>query len=690
MPKRLPEIEDFYRFRWVSTPDYCAARSLFAYVVARADKESDRYVRCVYVQRVDDANAAASAGRGQAISAGGWDESNPRFSPDGRRLLFLSNAGGSRQLWLADLDAGTTRRLTSMRYGVSSPAWAPDGAKIAFLSPRPPGEDEALLQVMPADDERGALEREQGQQPWVVTDFGYKRDDALGFAKPEAALHLWVIGFEDDRAVCLTDGDRDHVMPCWSPDGRAIIFASSRARTRQEFLGMDLFSVPGEGGEIKRLTDAMNVAYYPRPLAPQFTPDGKSIIVGGLVLTGEGLPPTQLFQVPAEGGAAVSIFPDEAPCDGATAFLYNGDGYGDYYETMQVSSDGRYAHFISGWHGSSNVYRVNIEGENAAGPRVIEPLTTGQQYFKSLGAAANGRMICIRGDMLTPAEVCFVDENTGEVTRLTRSNPWLDEVDLRPMEELWINSLDGAAQVQGWVMRPPAAQPGEKHPAALYIHGGPTPFYGYALSYEFQLMLAQGIGLILVNPRGSSGYGAKHGRLKHATDGTAYTDLLQFVDEAVRRCDWIDGARLGVCGGSYGGYMTAWIAGHSKRFKAAACHRGVANELISYGSSDMGGYSSSKPYESYTDFMLDKLKASAVTYSDEIDIPFLILHGTRDMRCPVEHAHQLFTAIKDQHPDLPVRMVLFPKSNHSMTMNGPMRLRLIHYAENINWFKAYL
>lgn len=677
MAKRLPEPGDYYRLRFVSTPDYCAAKELFAYVSAYADRENHRYVRQVCVQSV--------GGEQRVIAAGGCDEFNPRFSPDGNSLLFLSDATGSTQLWVADLGSGAARRLTSMRYGVSSPLWSPKGDKIAFLSPLPPGEDEGLLQVMLTDEEKAALEDERSKQPWVVTDFGYKSEDAMGFARPEGTTHLWVTGLSDEKAVCLTDGDRSHVMPCWSPDGESIIFASSRARTKQEFLGMDLFSVPAEKGEITRLTDSMNVAYYPKPLPPRFTPDGQTIVVGGLVMAGEGLPPMQLFRVPAAGGEAVRIFPDQAPCDGATAFLYNGDGYGDYYEPMQVSSDGRYAYFISGWHGSSNVYRVNIEGAAQ-----VEPLTTGQHYLKSIGAAAGGQMICVRGDMHTPAEVYLLEEKTGCATRLTYSNPWLDEVDIRSMDEMWIKTLDGAAQVQGWVMKPHGAEPGRKYPAVLYIHGGPTPFYGYALSYEHQLMLARGIGLILVNPRGSSSYGARHGQIKYAFDGTAYTDLLQFVDEAVRRYDWIDGGRLGVCGGSYGGYMTTWIAGHSKRFKAAACHRGVANELISYASSDMGGYSSSKSHESYTDFMLDRIKASAVTYSDEIDVPFLILHGMKDMRCPVEHAHQLFTAIKDQHPDLPVRMVLFPKSNHSMTMTGPMYLRLVHYEENIRWFEKHL
>ena len=663
MAKNLPSTEDFYRFNFVSTPDYNAQSAQVAYVSSRANKQENRYDQQILVKNLN-------SGETRVITAGGWAETNPRFTADGKKLLFLSNAGDSQQVWAADLISAETWRITNLEQEITSPVWSPLGDKIAFLAP-----------AEPPEREQETIEK----KPWIVTDFGYKNEDAMGFAPPKSSRHLWVIDLEDKTPRCLTDGDREHVMPCWSPDGKDILFVSSRERSKQEFLGMDLFSVNLASGEIKRLTDSFVIAYYPKPVFPRFTPDGKYIILGGIQYDGKGLPPTELYRVPAGGGEAVRIFEDEAACDGASMFLYNGDSYGGTYENMQVSSDGKYAYFISGWQGSGNIFRVNIEGE----PK-IEAFTQGKRYYKSIGEVQDGKMICLGGDELHPTEVWLLDEESKEETCLTQSNSWLEDVALSPMDELWVNTLDGKSRLQGWVIKPQNARSGEKYPAVLYIHGGPSPFYGYALGYEYQALAAQGIGVILVNPRGSTSYGREHSEMSQAFDGTAYTDFLQYVDEAVKHFDWIDGERLGVCGGSYGGYMTAWIAGHSKRFKAAAAHRSLANQLISYASSDMGGSSSSKSHESFVDFMIDQLKESPVTYADNINIPFLILHGMRDMRCPVEEAHQLFTAVKDQHPDLPVRMVLFPKSNHSLTMSGPMYLRIRHCDENINWFKKYL
>jgi dipeptidyl aminopeptidase/acylaminoacyl peptidase len=165
-------------------------------------------------------------------------------------------------------------------------------------------------------------------------------------------------------------------------------------------------------------------------------------------------------------------------------------------------------------------------------------------------------------------------------------------------------------------------------------------------------------------------------------------DLLQFVDEACKSKNWIDSERIGVTGGSYGGYMTNWIAAHTNRFKVAVTQRSISNFLISYASSDIQG--TSLDYDSFTDFMSDKIRKSPVAYADKINIPFLILHSEKDMRCPIEGAHQLFVAIKDTNPDLPTRMVIFPKSNHSLLNTGFMHLRIIHYKEMINWFCKYL
>jgi acylaminoacyl-peptidase len=196
------------------------------------------------------------------------------------------------------------------------------------------------------------------------------------------------------------------------------------------------------------------------------------------------------------------------------------------------------------------------------------------------------------------------------------------------------------------------------------------------------------MAVIFCNPRGSSCYGSAHESNAAAFDGRAMNDLLQFVKEACNRYDFIDSERLGVTGGSYGGYMTNWITSHSKVFKAAVTQRSIANELIEYASADMAG--SSQGFVNFEDFMVQEIEKSSVAYAEQIDIPFLILHALGDMRCPVEHAHQLFTAVKDTHPDLPVRMVLFPHGNHEMNNNGRMSHRMRHYTEMIRWFENYL
>ena len=193
-------------------------------------------------------------------------------------------------------------------------------------------------------------------------------------------------------------------------------------------------------------------------------------------------------------------------------------------------------------------------------------------------------MAVLKGDFLNTPQIFLLDVNTGSEEQITNTNPWFNEVELVKPEELWIDTLDGESSVQGWIFPPQNIEAGKKYPAVLYIHGGPTPFYGYALNYEHQAMAGAGMGVIICNFRGSSGYGSRHQNMQKAYDGTAMYDNLQFLDEAVRRFEWIDADRLGVTGGSFGGYMTNWIVGHTKRFKAAVTQRSIANDMISYAS----------------------------------------------------------------------------------------------------------
>ena len=679
MSARVSTTRDYYDIRYPGAYDTCEKNGLLAYTAGWTDRDTGEPVQRIHVRPL-------FGGEERTVTAGGRRESEPHFSPDGERLLFLSDASGEVQIHVFDLETGKTCQLTRMLSGAYSPLWSPKGDQIAFLSDSQGEASEELMRPRTAE-EKARGEQAKAREAVVIEDYGYKSESAMGFARA-SCTHLFVVNLSGEVRM-LSDGDRDHVMPAWYPDGSRILFASNRCRAREESIGMDLFSVPASGGEITRLTESLWIAYYPAPFQPLFTPDGQTIVFGALAPDmSQGMPRTLLYAMPAEGGEARCVFPEDAPCHEATCFLYNGEGLGGVGVTgqiganAQVSPDGTALYFISGWHGACDIYRAALTGEPG-----IERVTNGPHCYRSLGKPTAEGMLAVKMDFLHAPEL-FFRKWDGSETKLTNLNPWMDELKLSRPEELWIDTLDGDGSVQGWVFPPQNAVPGQKYPAVLYIHGGPTPFYGYALAYEHQAILGAGIGLILCNPRGSSGYGGKHQNMAQAFDGTAMVDLLQFVDEAARRFSWIDRDRLGVTGGSYGGYMTNWIIGHTKRFKAAVTQRSIASEQIQYASSDMTG--SSGEFESFKDFMVQNIERSPVAYADKIDVPLLILHGRDDMRCPVEHAHQLFVAVKDTHPDLPVRMVLFPKSNHSITMQGKMRLRVRHYDEMIGWFKKYL
>lgn len=672
--------KDYYRINWVGNGDLKGNK--LAYTLTHVEEPSEEIRELVLRDLI--------TGEEEKICKG----HTPQFSPNGDMLLFSAKVNDNNQLFLYRFEDKSITQLTSMRYGATNAVWSPKGDRIAFLSKvRMDCPEEDWAQEMTLEEKAKDAQRAV-EQPYVTfSDYGYKSDDDGGFSIGKC-ITLWSVSVDGSKPVRLSDGDRNHVMPTFTADGENIIFVSNRCRPREESIGMDLFMIPACGGEIKRLTDDCWIAYYPAPFQPLCTPDGKSVVFGALApsLAG-GMPMTRLFRLdlmPDDEGKyhkAVPLWPEDAPCHEATCFVYNCENIGaEERVAAAVSSDSKYIYFISGWHGAANIYRANLSI-----PEIVA-VSDEKAVYRSIRLTDQGYLIS-RGDFTETPQLYLADQEMMEGTksftpkRLTKSNPWFEETLVKPTE-LWIDTLDGESQVQGFVFEPQGIENDKKYPAVVYVHGGPTPFMAAALTYEHQAILGAGMGLIIMNFRGSSGYGSAHQSMTKAYDGSAMTDILQFTAEAVRRFDWIDGDRLGITGGSFGGYMTNWICGHTKVFKAAVTQRSISNQLIQYASSDMAG--SSRDYADFSDFMAAKIKESPVAYAERIDIPFLILHGMNDMRCPVEHAHQLFSAVKETHPDNPVRMILYPGMTHSFPMGGPMELRIAHYNAMIEWFKKYL
>ncbi|MBN1777528.1 MAG: S9 family peptidase [Clostridiales bacterium] len=664
MNKRRSKTADYRKLEALSGGGYNAAKQRFVYCCARGGMPPE-------IRMADTA-----AGKETVLVQGG---TNPRLSPDGDRLCYLS-AG---QIWLYDIPSKNTRRLTTMRFGAADPIWSPTGAQICFLSACADGADADWLQTLP---ERGTAEREaemRGKRPVVIGDFGYKFD-GLGFQQPEHT-HLWVVGAGGGKALRLTDGEFNHLHHNWSPDGETVIFISGRCRDKKIPLANDLFAVPASGGDICRITSEGWLASYPTPFRPLFTPDGKYIVAGMFDADErnfeEHMPFVYLHRIAADGSEDVKIFPSGTPCHECVQFPYN-TGAPRTYDAAQISSDGAYCLFCAGVNGAGNVYRASLYGE----PK-IEPVTDRNWVVTGIDRPQNGMAAVSVGSTDRLGDYWLMNEATGELLkRLTFRNRWQDGVALSKPEDLWFDCLDGDSRVHGWVLPPQNMEEGKRYPAVLYIHGGPHPFYAYGFDYEHQVLAGAGFAVLYCNPRGSSSYGRRHENLKKAFEGDAYVDLLQFVDEACRRFSFIDRDRIGAIGGSYGGFMVNHMAVHSRRFKAFVTQRSIANQQISYASSDMQG--SSEKYKHFEEFMVRNLEKSAVSYAENLSAPILILHGLDDLRCPVEHAHQLFTAFRDVHPEIPVKMILYPGCAHDQPRGIPHR---IHYYDAIlRWFGEHL
>ena len=663
------EFEDYYRMNYVGMPDYCKKANAICYTVTKPQKRS--YRQSIVLKNQKD-------GREETIHAGGEQETFPRFCPQSDEkaiiLAFLSDADGQAQIYRYDSRKKSCEKLTDVKGGVREFTWSLDGTKIAFLA----GNGDT---------------QEKGRTPFdpiIIEDYGYRADESMGFVdRKRDSSQLWILSVEDKTVRQLTRGEADYVMPVWMPDSKSLLVTSNKNRERKESIGMDLYRIDAATGEMETMTEDMWIAWYPKSFPPLISRDGSFAVIGAFdpKALSKGNLAIHLYRLDISTKKVTDLWPEDAPCHEATCFLYNGENYGGFGSSASLGKEDHVVYFISGWHGEASIYEADVNH-----PHIVKS-DLGKGFlnkgtFRFIGTPKDGMLLAARGDFSETAQLYLLNENGEAPVKVTDTDAWMRETVMSIPKEMWISTLDGKGKVQGFVMEPHHREEGKTYPAVLYIHGGPTPFYGFALTYEFQLLAAAGIGVIFCNPRGSSGYGPEHGSMKYAYDQTAMYDLLQFTEEAGRKYPWIDKKRLGVTGGSYGGYMTNWLAGHTKVFRAAVTQRSIGNELIQYASSDMAG--SSKEYGDFTDFMKEQIRKSPVAYADQISIPFLILHSTGDMRCPVEQAHQLYVAVKDTHPDLPVRLVLFPDSNHELTMSGVMELRIAHYKEMVKWFKQYL
>ena len=686
MSKRTSVFEDMELYETLSCGDYYEPTHQLVYATAHYDSLQKKRVNEIILLDIN-------SGKKQRITAAGistgMGEGNPGFHPDGSRVLFLSVVPGmGRQIFVTELETGITKQITAIRSGVLDPFWSPDGTEILFASVGDADQPEEFYSGEEIQGDTKSYEEQRRNAPVVIEDFGYKFDGA-GFLQPEH-MHLWIVSVQDSSIRRITDGPHDYMHHTWSPDGSKVLCVSSRFHAKKDSIASDLIIIDASGSkQMERLTEGEWAVSYPNPVRPTFTKDGKHVIMGFLdgIRTGadqdnSGYPPAFLHKVAVDKGEDLCLMQETKDCYDGVQFPYNAYS-GRGLESVRISSDGNDAYFLSGYQGQAKLFKVSLTGKEP----VVTSVLGGKLAIGGIGKPQNGTMLIALSEPDRPEAYYLMEEGTGNLELLVQSNePLLQEVAYSKPEDFWFDTLDGESKVHGWVLPPQNRIPGRTYPCILYIHGGPHPFYTYGFTHEHQCFAGAGYVVICCNPRGSSGYGRVHRNLERAMDGSAYMDCLQFVEEACRRYDFIDRDRIGVTGGSYGGYMTNYIATHSKRFQAYITQRSMANDLISYASSDQQGESSS--YPRFEEFMVASLKTSTVAYAERVNAPFLILHGMEDLRTPVEGAHQLFVALKDLHPELPVKMVLYPHVGHNQPVHPKQAMH--YYHEMLDWFGKYL
>ena len=664
MSRKL-QVQDLLSFKLAGDVQMSPGGDQVAFVVSRIEQEKNETKTSIYM---------AAPGKPAVVFTGGETDNSPRFSPDGSQLAFLSRRSGQSQIWVMSLTGGEARQLTRVQGGVGEFAWAPDGARIAFT---------AMLKadgIQPEvkEEKEEDLLKKHTKSVKTITELTHKVDGEGYIGERRACLCVTTLE-EEAKPVQLTQPPYQVQQPAWTPDGTQLLVTGLLCPEYDKVADQSrIYVISAEGGEARQLTPIEVSAH-----SASVSPDGKSVAFLMNNPEADGYDNTRIGLIPMSGGDMTVVAPQWNRSFGNQG-ISDMPAPGGWKLTWAPDRASLFA--LTSVDGTAQIARVGI----ASGQ--VDLLTSGNHLTYCFSMDARCRKVAFgQANLVNPADIYYLDLQEGETQQLTHMNrDLLAEVELS-VPRRFKAQAPGGPEIDGWIMQPIGFAEGQRYPTILEIHGGPMAMYADAFFFEFQLLAAQGFGVVFSNPRGSQGYDEAHCMAIAKEWGNLdYKDLMAVLDTAIAENPWIDTERLGVTGGSYGGFMTNWIVGHTDRFKAAVTGRSICDWRMMVGTGDFGSYWIRKfdgvaPWVDDTHYK----QQSPITYVGNVKTPILIEHQEGDLRCPIDQGMMWYTAIKYLNK-APVRFVTYPGEFHGMSRNGKPWNRIHRLGEIVSWFERYL
>jgi len=629
---------DFALYSAFSEPSFSPDGKKVAFSVRKANLKDNSYDSDVYIADVRKG--------GCSLFTTSKKDSDPKWSPDGRSILFVSRRGLNKEdkgncLYVISSQGGEARLLQRSEDGIETPQWSPESDSIYFLS---------------------SVTKKSKEDVKVIDRLTFWFN-GLGFIYNKRK-HLFRVGVESGKVEQLTAGAFDIADFAVSDDGKKVAYIASSSDIRPYIA--DLFVIDSRGKNRRKLTHSnMEMS------SVAWSPDGRSIAVAGDDLPAGFASHTRIWTIDPKTRRAVKV--EKVDRDKVNSL--NSDARAKAHGPGNIVWCREGIYFLQADGGAVRLYRV----QPGHSPELV---IGGDRSIEGYDVHEGGVAFVAMDDCRL--EEVYVASPREKV--LTSFNADLQgELRIVRPKHVSFTASDGEP-VEGWVMLPPGKT---RVPGVLYVHGGPKTAFGYSYMHEFQAFAGAGYAVVYFNPRGSDGYSESFADIRGRYGTRDYDDLMEGLDHVLKEFPQIDGNRLAIAGGSYGGFMTNWVVGHTKRFRAGVADRSISSWTSFWGTSDIGPYFTEDqvggdPWNAEEKLLAD----SPLRYAPNVETPLMLVHSMEDYRCWMVEGLQFFSALKKMGKE--AELVLFPEENHDLSRVGKPKHRVQRLNHYIRWFDKHL